>query len=127
MAAYHSCKFDKAREAINSAQAKYFQVSLLHYQIGILRWPLVFLCDLIQPVSKFQLQVPDEALSHVMDMGFKEREAKRALRMCHQDVCKAVDFLFEERTKREKKREEDIQRQKEIMHVFAKLASIFFQ
>ena len=75
---------------------------------------------------KFQLQVPDEALSHVMDMGFKEGEAKRALRMCHQDVCKAVDFLFEERTKREKKREEDIERQKEIKHVFlAKLASIF--
>lgn len=85
VAAYHSCMFDKAREAINSAQMKYSQ-----------------------------LQVPDEALSHVMDMGFKEGEAKRALRMCHQDVCKAVDFLFEERTKREKKREEDIERQKEI-------------
>lgn len=70
----------------------------------------------------------DEALSHVMDMGFKEREAKRALRMCHQDVCKAVDFLFEERAKREGKREDDIQRQEEIMHVFlAKLAFIFFQ
>ncbi|XP_008457303.2 uncharacterized protein LOC103497022 [Cucumis melo] len=86
VAAYHSCKFDKAREAINSARAKYFQ-----------------------------LQVSDEALSHVMDMGFKEKEAKRALRMCHQDVCKAVDFLFEERTKRERKREEDIRRQEEIM------------
>ncbi|XP_022938166.1 NEDD8 ultimate buster 1 [Cucurbita moschata] len=85
VAAYHSCMFDKAREAINSAQMKYSQ-----------------------------LQVPDEALSHVMDMGFKEGEAKRALRMCHQDVCKAVDFLFEERTKRDKKREEDIERQKEI-------------
>lgn len=85
VAAYHSCMFDKAREAINSAQMKYSQ-----------------------------LQVPDEALSHVMDMGFKEGEAKRALRMCHQDVCKAVDYLFEERTKREKKREEDIERQKEI-------------
>ncbi|XP_038890750.1 NEDD8 ultimate buster 1 [Benincasa hispida] len=86
VAAYHSCKFDKAREAINSARAKYFQ-----------------------------LQVSDEALSHVMDMGFKEREAKRALRMCHQDVCKAVDFLFEERAKRERRREEDIRRQEEIM------------
>lgn len=86
VAAFHSCKFDKAREAINSAQAKYLQ-----------------------------LQVSDEALSHVMDMGFKEREAKRALRMCHQDVCKAVDFLFEERAKRERKREDDIQRQEEIM------------
>lgn len=78
----------------------------------------VFLCNLIHSALKFQLQVSDEALSHVMDMGFKEKEAKRALRMCHQDVCKAVDFLFEERTKRERKREEDIRRQEEIMYVF---------
>ncbi|KGN60729.1 NEDD8 ultimate buster 1 [Cucumis sativus] len=86
VAAYHSCRFDKSREAINSARAKYFQ-----------------------------LQVSDKALSHVMDMGFKEKEAKRALRMCYQDVCKAVDFLFEERTRRERKREEDVRRQEEIM------------
>lgn len=34
VAAFHSCKFDKAREAINSAQAKYLQVSLSYYRIG---------------------------------------------------------------------------------------------
>lgn len=34
VAAYHSCKFDKAREAINSARAKYFQVSLSFYRTG---------------------------------------------------------------------------------------------
>lgn len=34
VAAYHSCRFDKSREAINSARAKYFQVSLSFYRIG---------------------------------------------------------------------------------------------
>lgn len=78
----------------------------------------LYFYNLIHSALKFQLQVSDEALSHVMDMGFKEKEAKRALRMCYQDVCKAVDFLFEERTRRERKREEDVRRQEEIMYVF---------
>ena len=42
-----------------------------------------------------QLQVPDEALSLVMSMGFAERDAKRALRMNNQDVGGAIDFLAE--------------------------------
>ncbi|KAG6658668.1 hypothetical protein CIPAW_04G177800 [Carya illinoinensis] len=48
--AYHNGEFDRSRKALTSAHAKYFQ-----------------------------LQVPDEALSLVMSMGFKELDAKRAL------------------------------------------------
>lgn len=64
-----------------------------------------------------QLQVPDEALSLVMSMGFAERDAKRALRMNNQDVGGAIDFLAEEKTKKLRKREEDIRRRNEIKWV----------
>ncbi|XP_048332613.1 uncharacterized protein LOC107415686 isoform X2 [Ziziphus jujuba] len=84
--AYHSGQFDKSRKVLTSAQAKLIQ-----------------------------LQVPDEALSLVMSMGFKEHEAKRALRMTNHDVGGAVDFLVEQRTKREQQREEDTRRRNEIM------------
>ncbi|PKA51493.1 hypothetical protein AXF42_Ash002858 [Apostasia shenzhenica] len=66
--------------------------------------------------SKFdQLQVPDEALSLLMSMGYKEREAKRALRMNAQDIQSAVDFLVEERAKKAQRRQENIQRKNEII------------
>ncbi|XVE71539.1 hypothetical protein DITRI_Ditri10aG0158900 [Diplodiscus trichospermus] len=84
--AYHNGQFDKSRKALDSAQAKFSQ-----------------------------LQVPDEALSHVMSMGFKECDARRALRLNNQDIGSAVDFLFEEKAKRAQKREEDIQHRMEIM------------
>ncbi|XP_043702270.1 NEDD8 ultimate buster 1 [Telopea speciosissima] len=84
--AYHSNQFEKSRKALTSAQAKYLQ-----------------------------LQVPDEALSLLMSMGYKEREVKRALRMTSQDVQLAVDFIDEERRKKAQRHEEDIQRKKEIM------------
>ncbi|KAL0358353.1 UNVERIFIED_CONTAM: hypothetical protein Sangu_0684700 [Sesamum angustifolium] len=84
--AYHSGQLQKSKDALISAQAKYFQ-----------------------------LQVPDEALSLLMSMGYKEREAKRALRMNNLDVGSAVDFLVEEKLKAAQKREENLQRQKEIL------------
>ena len=62
-----------------------------------------------------QLQVPDEALSLLKGMGYKERDAKRALRMSNQDIESAVDFLVEEKAKRMKKQEEDLWRQQEIL------------
>ena len=62
----------------------------------------------------FQLQVPDEALSLVMSMGFREHEVKRALRMSNQDVGSAVDFLVEQKARKAEKREEDLRQQKEI-------------
>ncbi|KAJ4957621.1 hypothetical protein NE237_024732 [Protea cynaroides] len=83
--AYHSNRFEKSQKALSSAQAKYLQ-----------------------------LQVSDEALSLLMSMGYKEREAKRALRMTSQDVQRAVDFIDQERTKAAQRLEEDIQRQREI-------------
>lgn len=57
----------------------------------------------------------DEALSLLMGMGYKEREAKRALRMTGQDIQAAVDFLVEQRASVALRREEDIQRRQEIM------------
>lgn len=56
----------------------------------------------------------DEALSLLMSMGYKESEAKRALKMNNQDVESAVSFLVEEREKKVQKDAENIQRQKEI-------------
>lgn len=65
-----------------------------------------------------QLQIPDETLSLVMGMGFQEKDAKRALRLNNQDIASSVDFLIEERAKRAQKREQDLQRQQEILYVF---------
>lgn len=85
VAAFHSGKLDKSREALTSAKARF---------------------------SK--LQVSDEALSLLMSMGYHEYEAKRALKMNEQDVESAINFLEEEKEKKAKKREDDIKRQKEI-------------
>ncbi|KAM5548065.1 hypothetical protein ABKV19_002161 [Rosa sericea] len=83
--AYHSGRVEKSMKVLTSAQEKFTQ-----------------------------LQVPDESLSLVMSMGFRERDAKRALRMSNQDVSSAVDFLVEQKAKRAQKREDDIQRRDEI-------------
>ena len=64
-----------------------------------------------------QLQVPDEALSLVMSMGYTQRDAKRALRMNNQDVGGAIDFLVEEKAKKMQKDEEDLKRRDEIRWV----------
>lgn len=84
--AYHSGQLQKSKKFLTSAQAKFFQ-----------------------------LQVPDETLSFLMSMGYKDHEAKRALRMNNLDVGSAVDFLVEEKVKRAKKREENLRRQEEIL------------
>ncbi|KAK9098533.1 hypothetical protein Syun_025578 [Stephania yunnanensis] len=83
--AYHSGQFTKSRKALDSARYRYSQ-----------------------------LQVPDEALSVLMSMGYKEREAKRALRINNQDVGRAVHFLVENKGKIAQRVEEDFQRRKEI-------------
>ncbi|EEF30062.1 NEDD8 ultimate buster 1 [Ricinus communis] len=83
--AYHSGQFDKCRKYLTSAQERFFQ-----------------------------LRVPDEALSIVMGMGFKENDAKRALRMSNQDIESAINFLVEEKERKAKKMEDDIRRRAEI-------------
>lgn len=50
-------------------------------------------------------------------MGYKEGDAKKALRMNNQDVQSAVNFLVEEKEKAAIKREEDRRRQREILLV----------
>ncbi|KAL1189528.1 hypothetical protein V5N11_001509 [Cardamine amara subsp. amara] len=83
--AYHTGQYDKALNALKSAHAKFLQ-----------------------------LQIPDETLSLVMGMGFHEKDAKRALRLNNQDIPSSIDFLIEEKAKRAQKREDNLQRQKEI-------------
>lgn len=84
--AYHGGQLGKAKDSLTTAQIKYFQ-----------------------------LQVPEEALSLLVSMGYKEHNAKRALRMSNQDVQGAIDFLVEEKAKKQQKQEEDIQRQQQIL------------
>ncbi|KAH0744592.1 hypothetical protein KY290_032585 [Solanum tuberosum] len=84
--AYHSNQTEKSRKSLTSAQTKFLQ-----------------------------LQIPDEALSLLLGMGYKERDSKRALRMNNQVVENAVDFLVEEKEKKARKRVDDLKRQKEIM------------
>ncbi|MQL92423.1 hypothetical protein Taro_025042 [Colocasia esculenta] len=84
--AYHSGHLEESRRSLTSAQARYMQ-----------------------------LQVPDEALSLLMGMGYREQTAKRALRMTNQDVQSAVDLLEEERDKKIRRRQENLQRQAEIL------------
>ncbi|CAN6236431.1 unnamed protein product [Urochloa humidicola] len=84
--AYYNGHAEKARGSLNSAQAKYLQ-----------------------------LQVPDEAISMLMDMGYEARSAKRALKMTGYDIQSSVDLLCEEREKKIRRREEDRERQREIM------------
>ncbi|KAK6156555.1 hypothetical protein DH2020_010803 [Rehmannia glutinosa] len=71
--------------------------------------------DTLTSAQAKYFQVPDETLSLLMSMGYKEREAKRALRMNNMDVGSAVDFLVEEKAKKAQKREENLRRQKEIL------------
>ncbi|XP_039819708.1 NEDD8 ultimate buster 1-like isoform X3 [Panicum virgatum] len=84
--AYHNGHTEKARESLTSAQAKYLQ-----------------------------LQVPDEAISMLMDMGYEARSAKRALKMTGYDIQSSVDLLCEEREKKIRRQEEDRERQREIL------------
>ncbi|KAL3331853.1 hypothetical protein AABB24_032462 [Solanum stoloniferum] len=84
--AYHSNQIEKSRKSLTSAQTKFLQ-----------------------------LQIPDEALSLLLGMGYKERDSKRALRMNNQVVENAVDFLVEEKEKKARIRVDDLKRQKEIM------------
>lgn len=51
----------------------------------------------------------------LMGMGYGQKAAKRALRMNRQDVERAVNFLIEEKAKKQQKLEDDIRHRNEIM------------
>ncbi|KAL6844053.1 hypothetical protein ACP4OV_025726 [Aristida adscensionis] len=84
--AYHTGHSEKARQSLTSAQAKYLQ-----------------------------LQVPEEAITMLMDMGYGARAAKRALKMTGYDIQSSVDLLCEEREKKARRIEEDRKTQREIL------------
>ncbi|KAL5783390.1 hypothetical protein ACOSP7_008419 [Xanthoceras sorbifolium] len=103
-------RLQKAREGIERAQGKdSFHMRLL--QAG--RHPELALHLRMELLEG--LQVSDEALSLVMSMGFKEHDAKRALRISNQDVGSAIDFLVEEKAKRVQQREDNNRQIREIM------------
>uniref|UniRef100_A0ACD5UV98 Uncharacterized protein n=1 Tax=Avena sativa TaxID=4498 RepID=A0ACD5UV98_AVESA len=84
--AYHNGQAEKARDSLSSAQSKFMQ-----------------------------LQVPDEAITMLMEMGYEERASKRALKMTGYDIQSSVDLLCEEREKKIRRREQDRATQKEIL------------
>ncbi|TVU16310.1 hypothetical protein EJB05_39867 [Eragrostis curvula] len=84
--AYHNGQSEKAHGSLTSAQVKYLQ-----------------------------LQVPDEAIAMLTEMGYSTRSAKRALKMTGYDIQSSVDLLCEEREKKTRRKEEDLRTQSEIM------------
>ncbi|CAM0901967.1 unnamed protein product [Alopecurus aequalis] len=84
--AYHNGHTEKARGALSSAQSKFLQ-----------------------------LQVPEEAITMLMEMGYEARASKRALKMTGYDIQSSVDLLCEEREKKIRRREQDRETQKEIL------------
>ncbi|XP_004294681.1 PREDICTED: NEDD8 ultimate buster 1-like [Fragaria vesca subsp. vesca] len=128
-------RLEKAREGLERAygknasrmrllQAGRYPERALHLRLELLEGVVAYHSGqvdlsrkvLISAQEKFRLlQVSDESLSLVMSMGFKELDAKRALRMSNQDVSSAVDFLVEQKAKRDQQREDDIRREQEIM------------
>ncbi|XP_064970517.1 uncharacterized protein LOC103989870 [Musa acuminata AAA Group] len=87
------------------------QINVLDQEVGMVTPMCLHLTseDLLD-----KLPVPDEALSLLMGMGYKENAAKRALRMTGQDVQPAVHFLVEEEARKILRKQENIQRQVEI-------------
>ncbi|KAL6200027.1 hypothetical protein ACLB2K_029809 [Fragaria x ananassa] len=128
-------RLEKAREGLERAhgknasrmrllQAGRYPERALHLRLELLEGVVAYHSGqvdlsrkvLISAQEKFRLlQVSDESLSLVMSMGFKELDAKRALRMSNQDVSSAVDFLVEQKEKRDQQREDDTRREREIM------------
>lgn len=59
--------------------------------------------------------MPDELLTLLMSMGYRQNDAKRALRMSGQNVESAIDLLVDLKEEKMRKREDDQRRQLEIM------------
>lgn len=70
--------------------------------------------SLLSAQKKFEeLQISDEAVAALAQMGFSMKEARRSLRVSGKDASRAVEFVMNERAKAQEKAEEDIRRQKE--------------
>ncbi|CAM6119310.1 unnamed protein product [Calypogeia fissa] len=71
--------------------------------------------SLVSAHSKYrQLQVSDEAVAQLAAMGFAAVESRRALRMCGQDVHRAIEFTMEEKRKKQEQREKDRRVRREL-------------
>ncbi|XP_047066497.1 NEDD8 ultimate buster 1-like [Lolium rigidum] len=84
--AYYNGHTEKSRDSLSSAQSKFMQ-----------------------------LQVPDEAMTMLMEMGYEERSSKRALKMTGYDIQASVALLCEEREKKILRRKQDQETQREIL------------
>lgn len=82
--AFHSGQVDAARRSLMSAQKKFEE-----------------------------LQISDEAVAALAQMGFSMKEARRSLRVSGKDASRAVEFVMNERAKAQEKEKDDILRKKE--------------
>lgn len=97
-----------------------YDATYRHWHDG--KWKQILLeclhiCGTNKCVSYLQLQVSDEAVAQLANMGFTTKESRRALRMSGQDVQRAVEFLMEERRKKSEKLEEDRRQRRERKYV----------
>jgi uncharacterized UBP type Zn finger protein len=60
-----------------------------------------------------QLQLSDEQVAALAQMGFSMKEARRSLRVSGKDASRAVEFVMNERAKAQEKAEEDDRRLEE--------------
>lgn len=82
--------------------------------------------SLLSAQKKFEeLQISDEAVAALAQMGFSMKEARRSLRVSGKDASRAVEFVMNERAKAQEKAEEDIRRQKERRFVVSRNSCIF--
>jgi hypothetical protein len=120
--AYHNGQSEKACRSLTFAQAKYLQVySLIHrfYYFAHHCFSTISCCQSMWHLYFTEciwnyLQVPDEAISMLIEMGYGERSAKRAWKMTGYDIQSSVALLCEEREKKTRRREEDLRTQSEI-------------
>lgn len=84
--------------------------------------------SLVSAQRKFEeLQISDEAVAALAQMGFSMKEARRSLRVSGKDASRAVEFVMNERAKAQEKAEEDLRRQKERRLVkFQAISTLFF-
>lgn len=73
----------------------------------------------IDTLGGTQLQLSDEQVAALAQMGFSMKEARRSLRVSGKDASRAVDFVMNERAKAQEKAEEDNRRQGERRSVIS--------
>lgn len=115
--AYHSGQADSARTSLLSAQEKFEQVPAHLRTVAIIIHSVHVIFFIFHLHTDFigatQLQLSDEQVAALAQMGFSMKEARRSLRVSGKDASRAVEFVMNERAKAQEKAEEDNRRQEE--------------